>query len=109
MSGLLNTASVLMCPHGGTVNAISSNTRVNAGGSPLVRTSDTFVIAGCTFSTPGGPHPCVKVQWITQDLRSQVLSDFTLSEASVGLCLAGDQAPQGTVIISNTQERVAGQ
>jgi hypothetical protein len=109
MGGLLNTASMLMCPHGGTVNAITSNTRVNAGGSPLVRSSDTFVIAGCAFSTPAGPHPCVQVQWMTTDLRSQVLSDSTLSEASVGMCLAADQAPQGTVIVSNTQEQVTGQ
>ena len=110
MGGLLNTASILMCPHGGTVSVITSNTRVNAGGSPLVRSSDTFVIAGCTFATPAtGPHPCVQVQWMTTDLRSQVLSDSTLSEASVGMCLAGDQAPQGTVIVSNTQEQVTGQ
>jgi hypothetical protein len=109
MGGLLNTASMLMCPHGGTVNAITSNTRVNAGGSPLVRSSDTFVIAGCAFSTPAGPHPCVQVQWMATDLRSQVLSDSTLSEASVGMCLAADQAPQGTVIVSNTQEQVTGQ
>jgi hypothetical protein len=109
MSGLLNTASMLMCPHGGTVIAITSNTRVNASSSPMVRVSDTFVIAGCTFSTPGGPHPCMTVRWITNDLRSHAMSDFTLSDSSVGLCLAADQTPQGTVIISNTQQRVSGQ
>ena len=109
MSGLLTTASVLMCPHGGTVNAVSSNTRVNAAGAPAVRASDTFLIAGCAFSTPAGPHPCVQVQWVSQDLRSQVISDFTLSESSVGLCVAADQAPQGTVIISMTQPKVSGQ
>ena len=109
MSGLLTTASVLMCPHGGTVNAVSSNTRVNAAGAPAVRTSDTFLIAGCAFSTPAGPHPCVQVQWVSQDLRSQVMGDFTLSESSVGLCVAADQAPQVTVIISMTQPKVSGQ
>ncbi len=109
MSALLNTASLLMCPHGGTVSAISSNVRVSAAGAPLVRASDTFVIAGCPFSTPAGPHPCVLVQWVTQDLRSQVLSGPTLSEASVGLCLAADQAPQGAVIIAMTQPQVAGE
>jgi hypothetical protein len=46
---------------------------------------------------------------MTTDLRSQVLSDSTLSEASVGMCLAADQAPQGTVIVSNTQEQLTGQ
>jgi hypothetical protein len=51
----------------------------------------------------------VTVQWLTQDLRSQVLSDSTLSESSVGLCLAADQAPQGTVLVTTTQELVSGQ
>ena len=109
MGGLLTSASTLMCPHGGTVNAITSNGRASAGSSPLVRASDTFTIAGCTFQISGAPHPCVQVQWIVNDQRSQVLSDFTLSEASVGLCVAGDQTPQGTVIIANTQEQVTGQ
>jgi hypothetical protein len=109
MGGLLTTASVMMCPHGGTVSPISSNTRVNAGGSPVLRSSDTFVIAGCPYNIAGAPHPCVSVQWMTTDLRSQVLSDSTLSEASVGMCLAPDQSPQGTVIVMTTQEQVSGQ
>jgi hypothetical protein len=110
MGGLLNTASVLMCPHGGTVSAITSNTQVNVGGSPAVRASDTFIIAGCPFTLPGPvPSPCVSVQWISPDTRSQVMSDFTLSEASVGLCLAATQAPQGTVLITSTQEQVTGE
>lgn len=109
MSGLLNSSSVLMCPHGGTVSAVSSNTRVNAGGGAVLRSSDTFLIAGCPFMAGPSPHPCMTVQWVSPDTRSQVLGDFTLSEASVGLCLAGDQAPQGTVLVSNTQQQVAGQ
>ena len=110
MGGLLNTASVLMCPHGGTLSAITSNTRVNVGGAPAVRASDTFTIAGCPFTLPSAtPSPCVSVQWISPDTRSQAMSDFTLSEASVGLCLAATQAPQGTVLITTTQEQVTGQ
>jgi len=110
MGGLLNTASMLMCPHGGTVSAVTSNTQVSAGGSPLVRASDTFIVAGCAVTLPPAvPSPCVTVQWVSPDSRSQAVGDFTLSEASVGLCLAATQAPQGTVIISNTQEQVTGQ
>jgi hypothetical protein len=109
VGALLTAASVMMCPHGGTVTASSSNTRVNAGGSPALRSTDTFVIAGCPFVVGPSPHPCVSVQWMTQDLRSRVLSNPTLSEASVGLCLAADQAPQGTVLVVSTQEQVSGQ
>jgi hypothetical protein len=108
MAALLNISSIMMCPHGGTVSAISSNSRTKAAGDFVLRSSDTFLIAGCSFSLPP-PHPCVQVQWMQPDTRSQVLGDFTLSEESVGLCVAADQAVQGTVLVSFTQPRVSGQ
>jgi hypothetical protein len=108
MAGLLNSSSVMMCPHGGTVSAITTNTRAKAGGDFLLRSSDTFVISGCPFMIGPSPHPCVQVQWVQPDTRSQVMSDFTLSEQSVGLCVAPDQAVQGTVLVSFTQPQVSG-
>jgi hypothetical protein len=109
MPGLLNSSSVMMCPHGGSVQAISSNTRTSVGGAFALRQSDTFMIAGCPFTTPAGPHPCVQVQWVQPAARSKAASDFTLTEASVGLCIAPDQAVQGTVLIITTQPQVAGE
>lgn len=108
MANLLNTSSIMMCPHGGTVSAITSNTRVMVNGDPAVRASDTFLIAGCAFVIGVVPHPCVTVQWVQPDTMSQVLSDFTLSEESVGLCQAADQAVQGAVLITFTQPLVSG-
>lgn len=108
MANLLNTSSIMMCPHGGTVSAISSNTRVNAGGSPVLCATDTFLIAGCPFVVGVVPHPCMQVQWVQPDAQSQVLSDFTLSEASLGLCVAADMAVQGTVLVTFTQPQVSG-
>jgi hypothetical protein len=108
MAGLLNTSSVLQCPHGGSVTAITSNSRAKAAGDFLVRSSDTFTIAGCPFMIGPSPHPCMSIQWVQPDQKSQVLGDFTLSEQSVGLCVAGDQAMQGTVLISTTQQKVSG-
>ncbi len=108
MPALLNTATVMMCPHGGTVQAISSNTRASAGGAFVLRVTDTFIIAGCPFATPVGPHPCVQVQWVQTAERSKAVGDVTLTEASVGLCVAPDQAVQGTVLIIATQPRVSG-
>lgn len=99
----------MMCPHGGTVQAITTNTKAKAGGDFILRSSDTFIIAGCPFMIGPSPHPCVQVQWVQPDTRSQVMSDFTLSEASVGLCVAPDQAVQGTVLINFTQPQVSGQ
>src|SRR6267143_3974268 len=63
MGNLLNTSSVMMCPHGGTVSAASSNTKAKAGDF-LLRPSDTFTIAGCTLNISGAPlmfkvHPAI--------------------------------------------------
>jgi hypothetical protein len=109
MAGLLTMTSVLMCPHGGTVTAITTNARAKAAEDYLLRASDTFLIAGCPFILALVPHPCVQVQWVEPAARSQVMSDFTLTEESVGLCVAADQAVQGTVLILSTQPLVLGQ
>jgi hypothetical protein len=108
MANLLNSSSMMMCPHGGMVNAITSNARTQAAGAFLLRASDTFTIAGCAFAIGPTPHPCVQVQWVQPDAQSQVTGDYTLSEQSVGLCVAADQAVQGTVQVTFTQPRVAG-
>ena len=107
MANLLNSASMMMCPHGGTVNAISSNTHSKAVSNAVLRSSDTFIVAGCTFAPGGSPHPCVQVKWVQTNQRSKT-DAFTLSQESVGFCVAGDQAVQGTVLVSSTQTRASG-
>src|SRR5437588_11723757 len=108
MAGLLTMSSVMMCPHGGTVNPITTNTQVQVAGDFVLRSSDTFLIAGCPFVIGVVAHPCVQVQWVQPALRSQVISAFTLTGESLGLCIAPDMAVQGTVIISFTQPQVSG-
>ena len=108
MGRLLNTSSQMMCPHGGTVSAVSSNTRAKADGSFILRASDTFTIAGCVLNVAGAPHPCVQVQWVQPTLQNKAAGDAALAEESVGLCKAGDQAVQGTVLVVFTQTRASG-
>jgi hypothetical protein len=108
MAGLLNRTSILMCPHGGMVQAITNNTRTMAAGDFVLRKSDTFLVTACPFVLGIVPHPCVQVQWVQPATQSQAASDFTLTEESVGLCVAPDMAVQGTVMIVFTQPRVAG-
>jgi hypothetical protein len=107
MAQLLTTASTMQCPHGGQVQAASGNTRTKACAAVL-RSSDTFTIAGCPFVLAGSPHPCTTVQWMKSNLRAKAVGDFVLAADSVGLCMAADQAPQGTVVIANTQSKAAG-
>ena len=54
-------------------------------------------------------HPCVTVQWVKGTLRCQAAGDFMLPQDSIGLCLAADQTPQGSVLINSTQASVTGQ
>jgi hypothetical protein len=108
MANLLNMSSVMMCPHGGTVSAVSQNTQVMVAGGLMLRASDTFLIAGCVFALGPTPHPCVQVKWVKPNSKSQVNNDFTISQESMGLCLAADMAVQGTVLVNFTQAQGSG-
>jgi hypothetical protein len=107
MPNLLTAASVMMCPHGGMATAIPGQTQAIVD-APILRMSDTVIIAGCPFFIALMPSPCLTVQWVLGAQRVQAGGDFVLTEASVGLCLAATQAPQGTVIVASTQPKVAG-
>ena len=107
MPMLLTTATQMMCPHGGTVSATSSNAQAKAAGAYILRPSDTFMIAGCPFMAGTTPHPCVQVKWSGAS-KSKAAGDTTLNMSSTGMCVAGDQAVQGAVLILSTQSNVAG-
>ena len=103
----LTTASVMMCPHGGSVSAISTSPRATASATVL-RSADTYLIAGCPFVLPNGvASPCVTIQWSSPDTSVKVGGAPTLSQGSVGLCMSALQAPQGTAQILSTQPRVS--
>ena len=72
MPGLLDHASVMMCPHGGTVQATPSSTAVQIAGAPALTASDVFVIAGCAFVIATVPSPCVTVQWVQPAAQSTI-------------------------------------
>jgi hypothetical protein len=104
----LTTGSTLMCPHGGTVTIVSANPRASIDGMTMVTRSDTFTIAGCAFQLPGpAPSPCLSVEWVASDTQVKIQGAETLSTGSTGLCKAGTGAPQGTVIIANTQPKLS--
>lgn len=105
MPALLTTASTLMCPHGGTVTGTPGATKARADATVL-RATDSFSIAGCTFNIGGAAQPCTTVLWVMTAQRVRHGGDFVLNESSVGLCMG--PAPQGTVMVSATQAKVSG-
>src|SRR5215212_1398372 len=103
----LTTASALTCPHGGTVQVVSTNARVKAG-TPAALLGDSFTVVGCPFQIPAVvpiPSPCVTVVWTKTDLRVRVGGQPTLSQDSVGLCIGATGAPQGPVMVVAAQPR----
>ena len=105
---ILNSASTVMCPHGGNTSIMTSNQRVKVGGQPAVTLSDTYTVAGCPFTVGNKPQPCVKVQWITPATRVRVGGQPVILQNSSGLCLSAEQIPQGPPNVVTTQIRVKG-
>ncbi len=98
-----------MCPHGGQVTIISTNTRVKANGQFVTVLGDMYTIAGCAFTVPPGkPQPCIKVQWIVPSTRIKVMGKPVLLKSSMGLCLSPEQIPQGPPLVIVTQMRAKG-
>ncbi len=110
MSGnTLTTNSTLQCPHGGSVQIISTNARVTADEGFVALATDTFIISGCPFQIPAVPSPipspCIQVMWTVPDTRNMINGTASLSQSSIGLCMSATGIPQGPVSVVNTQTR----
>jgi hypothetical protein len=105
----LTIAAMLQCPHGGAVKIIPGDLRSRAGGAGIARSSDTYLIVGCPFFIGPKPSPCLRVQWVSPDLRVTASGSPSISETSVGLCMNAEGAPQGPPIVVTTQQRLATQ
>ena len=105
----LTTASSVMCPHGGTVSLSTSQSDVQAHGSAVLLESDEHSVAGCPFTTPEPkPSPCVKVRWQAGAQQCKVNGTGILTQASVGLCYAATETPQGPAVVAYTQSQAKG-
>ena len=106
---LFHVGAAAICPHGGQVTTISTNTRVMVSNQPVATASDTFVVAGCAFTVPGPkPQPCVIVQWLVPAIRVLINGQPAILQDSVGLCQSAEQIPQGPPTVITTQPRVKG-
>jgi uncharacterized Zn-binding protein involved in type VI secretion len=106
---LMHVGSSAICPHGGQVSIISTNSRVLVSGQPVATLSDNYLIAGCAFTVPPGkPQPCVKVLWLAPASRVLVGGQPVILQTSTGLCQSAEQIPQGAPTVIATQARVSG-
>lgn len=107
MTPILTTTSTVLCPHGGMAQLITSNTEAVCDGAPALLLSDLHPIVGCAFA-PVAPSPCLTIRWVTGALQTSVRGVPVLLQTSVGLCLNAAQAPQGTAIVAQVQQRALG-
>lgn len=105
---LLHVGAAALCPHGGRVSTLSTNTRVLVNGQPVATVNDTYLIAGCPFTVPGKPQPCIKVQWLAPAASVFVDHLPVILQTSAGLCQCAEQIPQGAPIVVAAQPRVIG-
>ena len=110
MAGMIvTTGGTLMCTHGGQVTVTASSGRVKIDGQPVAKATDQFVVAGCPFTVPPGvPQPCVKIRWVKPASKVLVEGTPVVLQSSQGVCVAGNQAVQGTPQVVRTQVRVKG-
>jgi hypothetical protein len=107
MPQYLTTQSTVQCAHGGAVTLFTANTKVLAGGAPVLLDSDQHIVAGCPFSQGSNYSPCVRVQWSAGATKSSA-GDKPLLTTSVGIGYSAAGAPQGPVVVGDTQQSVEG-
>jgi len=106
MPNNLTTASQVMCPHGGQTILTTSNTKVFAGGTPVLLESDIHPVAGCPFTIGPKYSPCVRIEWTAGVSKVTVNGIKPLVQSSVGKCYSLESALQGVAIVVNTQIKV---
>jgi hypothetical protein len=104
-----HVGAVTICPHGGQVSAVTSNTRVLVGGMPAVTLADTFPVAGCAFAVGPKPQPCLTARWLVVATRVTVMGQPVVIQGGTGLCFSPEQAPQGPPTVVSAQPRVVAQ
>lgn len=101
---VLHVGASVLCAHGGQATPTAPNPRVLVDGQPTVVMTAPYVIAGCPFSVPAGPLPCVTGQWVVAATRVFSNSQQLVLMDSQGVC-----APNGTPLLPvAVQTRVIG-
>ena len=101
---LLHVGATVLCSHGGQAQPTVPNPRVRVSGQPIVTQPAPYAVAGCPFTTPGGPMPCVTANWVTAAVRVRAYGMPVLLQDSQAITV-----PNGTPLnIVATQVRVKG-
>lgn len=99
---IVHQGATVVCTHMGTATPTAPNPRVTVSGQPVVTIVAPYTIAGCPFTTAGGPLPCVTGMWLAGATRVFASGQPVVVQGSPSTCL-----PNGTpMTILVTQTRV---
>jgi hypothetical protein len=105
---MLTTNSTIQCMHGGSATLQTSNAKVSAEGGNVLLETDVHTVTGCPFTLPGPkPSPCVTIRWTAVQTSCTVNGIPVLIKTSVGIGYSPESAPQGKVVIANTQMKAS--
>lgn len=101
---LLNTNSVIMCPHGGMVQHVPAGyTAYRVDGRPPMLYGDTYLLQGCPNMMFGAPSPCTLVNWVSPSTMLIVKGRPALTFSSIPLCTSANGTVSGPGVITYTQ------
>ena len=97
----LTTQSILLCPHGAPIRAISTfPPAFPPQPKQLLTINDLFIILGCPFVAPNRPSPCIRAVFVISNPQLTVNGVPTLDARSVGICFSAEGIPNGPVVIA---------
>jgi hypothetical protein len=105
----LTTSAVVICPHGGQAQLMTTNTQASANRSMILLETDIHPVVGCPFMVGSKYSPCVRIEWSAGSRQVSVNGTATLVTSSIGQCFNAEGAVQGVATIVNTQQRTSAQ
>jgi len=96
---VVNSGSVIKCPHGGSVQIKPTTMSVLPNGKKAVKWTDPGTVSGCPHRVGGRPQPCVKMSWVTCNPLYTIDGVPSVMFGNVGMCKTATNVPQGPAII----------
>ncbi|MBM3755657.1 MAG: hypothetical protein FJW38_16930 [Acidobacteria bacterium] len=97
---VVNSGSIVKCPHGGSVQIETTTMFVLPNGKRAFKWTGAGTFLGCAHRVGGRPQPCVKMLWVTCNPLYTVDAVPGVTLGNVGIGKTTTNAPQGPAIIA---------
>lgn len=102
---LLTLNSKILCPHGGRVQLVTTDSSSYAEKALVLLETDIHTVVSCPHYRGDTYSPCVRVEWSAGASRVKVRGTPVLIISSIGKCYNNQGALQGIAQIVTTQKK----